>query len=266
MTLLIGADPEVFFRKGEQFISAHTLLPGTKIAPYPVPFGAVQVDGTAGEFNIDPAATEDEFVLHVSEVKKHLESMLDYDVTIEIVPSVEWPLDYMEKLPGDAKKLGCDPDYNAYLMDANPKPEHEGTCLRGAGGHLHVGWTTGADPHSAAHFEACCVLAKQLDYYVGLPSLIIDSDTRRKKLVKAGAFRPKSYGMEYRVISNYWVAEEGLMRLVYANTVTAFKKLSEGAILSEKYGDAAKNIINSNNKDAAVELCNDIGIPFWPMV
>lgn len=264
--LLIGADPEIFFRKGGQLISAHTLLPGSKQAPYPVPFGAVQVDGTAGEFNIDPASTEDQFVLHISEVMRQLEDMLDTDVELLISASVDYPEDYMASLPGEAKKLGCDPDFDAYKMDANPKPD-EATCMRTAAGHIHVGWGTGFNPHDSAHFETCCLMAKQMDFWCGLPSVILDSDTKRKLLYgKAGAFRPKPYGMEYRVCSNFWLKEEGLMRLIYSNTREAFETMKDGIVLAEEHGDVAQTIINSNDVEGAMFMCNKLGIPYWPLV
>jgi hypothetical protein len=265
LELLIGADPELFFKRDGVNISAHTLLPGSKVAPYPVPFGAVQVDGTAGEFNIDPASTEDEFVLHISEVMKSLEQMIDADIKLDISPVVEYPAEYWNKLPGFVKKLGCDPDYNAYTKDANPKPKEEDS-LRTAAGHLHVGWGKDFNPFEYDHFETCCLLGIQLDYWVGLVSTILDPDTKRKqKYGKAGALRPKPYGMEYRVPSNWWLQSEGYMRLIYSNAKSAFSTMQSGTVLFQDHGEAARKIIDSNDTDAAVELCNKLGIPFWTL-
>ena len=49
----IGADPEVFVADSltNTFVSAHDLVPGTKLEPFAVNKGAVQVDGMALEFN-----------------------------------------------------------------------------------------------------------------------------------------------------------------------------------------------------------------------
>jgi hypothetical protein len=263
LELLIGADPELFFKRAGVNISAHTLLPGSKAAPYPVPFGGVQVDGTAGEFNIDPAATEDEFVLHITEVMKSLEQMIDQDIHLDISPVVEYPAAYWDSLPGVVKKLGCEPDYNAYTREANPKPKEEDS-LRTAAGHVHVGWGKDFNPFDYEHFETCCLLGVQMDYWVGLPSTIIDPDTKRKsKYGKAGAFRPKPYGMEWRVASNWWLQDEGYMRLVYSNTKQAFKTMQNGEVLWLSMGEAARKIIDSNDSDAAIELCNKLAIPYW---
>lgn len=56
-TYTIGADPEVFVGREGQFFSAHGLVPGNKRRPHKVDRGAVQVDGMALEFNIDPASS-----------------------------------------------------------------------------------------------------------------------------------------------------------------------------------------------------------------
>jgi len=264
--LLIGADPELFLREKGLLVSAHTLLPGSKQYPHEVPLGAVQVDGTAAEFNITPAACEDEFVLHISQVLGTLQEMLKPGVELDISPVAEYPEEYMSSLPGYVKKLGCDPDFNAYTKDANPKPNEHPT-MRTAAGHIHVGWGKDLDTRDWKHFEACCVLAKQMDFWVGLPSTILDPDTKRKQMYgKAGAFRPKRYGMEYRVASNWWLKDSGTMRLVYSNTKWAFNTLNDGIMLCQEHGDVARDIINNNQVDEAKKLCDKLDIPYWPLV
>ena len=78
--ILVGADPELFLAKNGQFVSAHNLLPGTKYEPFPVKSGAIQVDGMAAEFNIDPVENEDSFLSSLETVLTQLKSMVpDYD-------------------------------------------------------------------------------------------------------------------------------------------------------------------------------------------
>src|SRR4051812_24076072 len=110
---LLGADPELFMRNlnGGNFVSAHGLIPGTKHQPHPVPFGAVQIDGTALEFNIDPAASADEFVHNIQAVRNTITSMVPgYNVVAE--PTALYDQEYFDwEVPATAKELGCDPDY-----------------------------------------------------------------------------------------------------------------------------------------------------------
>jgi hypothetical protein len=264
MRPLVGADPEVFVRAGGRFVSGHGLIPGTKREPFPVEKGAVQVDGHALEFNIDPARDADEFVYNIEQVKEKLRSMIPQDMTLEISAVAEFEEDYLKSQPEEANMLGCDPDFNAYKGQTNPKPDQHPT-MRTAAGHVHIGWTEDVDPYSLDHFHACCTFTKQLDFYLGLPSVILDTDTKRKEMYgKAGCFRPKPYGAEYRVMSNFWLLDKELMRLVYNNTQAAFNALLRGENLGEQYGNLAEEIINSNDKHRAANLCNTIGIPFKP--
>ena len=51
----VGADPEIFLGDADGgLVSAYGLIKGDKEHPFPVTNGAVQVDGMAAEFNIDP--------------------------------------------------------------------------------------------------------------------------------------------------------------------------------------------------------------------
>ena len=82
---------------------------------------------------------------------------------------------------------------------------------------------------------ACCTLSKELDYYLGLPSLLFDPDTSRRKMYgKAGAFRPKPYGMEYRVLSNAWLKSPELIKWVFNNTKLAFERLTKEKPVHER--------------------------------
>src|SRR3546814_9684922 len=84
--MTFGCDPEVFIL--DEYgapVSPEDFLPGTKEEPYKVNKGAVQVDGMAGEFNIDPAHTFDEFDDNIVRSEEHtseLQSLMriSYDV------------------------------------------------------------------------------------------------------------------------------------------------------------------------------------------
>ena len=104
--VLVGCDPEVFVRKGGVFKSAYGLIKGDKKHPQKVHRGAVQVDGMALEFNIDPAATEDEFVINVQDVFNTMKGMVpDYEVVA--TPVAHFDMDYLRSQPADALELGC---------------------------------------------------------------------------------------------------------------------------------------------------------------
>lgn len=260
MTLLVGADPELFVKKGGKFFSAYGLIKGTKEAPWPVDKGAVQVDGHALEFNIKPAASMDEFVNHIDMVMAQLRNMVPKEYTLTVEPCAFFDADYLEAQPDEANALGCNPDFNAYTMTTNPPPLPHRT-MRTAAGHIHMGWCEGSEPFSDEHFEYCCELVKHMDCYLGLPSVILDKDTERKKMYgKAGCFRPKHYGMEYRVNSNWWLTDPDHMKLVYENTTLGYNRFVAGEHLHQVYNDV-EDIINTNNRNAALAICKEAGIP-----
>jgi len=241
----IGADPEFFVKRFGKLQSAYNLIPGTKEAPYKVRGGAVQVDGMALEFNIDPAENYTQFEDNMSVVLAQITSMIPgYELFVE--PVADFGLDYIRKQPKEASELGCSPDFNAYTKEANPRPDAD-TPFRTASGHIHIGWTNGVDINDPGHLEACRTLTKMLDLYVGAPSLVWDNDDRRRSLYgAAGAFRPKHYGMEYRVLSNKWINNPLLRKTVYYNTIDAIKKAFDNPAASEElfYGASVRDIVN----------------------
>lgn len=252
MEILIGADPEVFVRNRLGFMSGHDLIPGTKENPYVVDGGAVQVDGTALEFNIDPAKTRVEFVGSVVHVFNQLEQMAqakDPSIRLIATPVADFDPQVFMAIPDEAKKLGCNPDFNAWTGDANPTPVGDRPFRTGSG-HVHVGWCSGADCGDIGHLELCQRVVRQLDYYLGIYSLLWDKDNRRRELYgKAGAYRPKAYGLEYRVLSNRWLASPELTGWVYDTTRRALSDLMDGKYLPDQYGDLAQKIIDTNQTD-----------------
>ncbi len=220
MKILLGTDPELFVQDKvtKKYISAHDLIPGTKDDPYIVRLGAVQVDGVAAEFNTNPAETENEFVRNIRVVKDRLTAMVqEKNSSYHLVadPVATFNQDYFDSLPEEAKMLGCTPDFNAYTGERNDPP---GTSepFRTGSGHIHFGYTEYADPNDKKYIEECCEFVRHLDAVLYPASLTWDSDQKRRSLYGApGAFRPKSYGLEYRVLSNAWVQNETLTRMVY---------------------------------------------------
>lgn len=260
--ILVGCDPEVFVKKGGQFLSAHGLIKGDKKNPQKVNRGAVQVDGMALEFNIDPAASEDEFCINVQEVLNTMTKMVPgYEVVA--TPVAEFDAEYLKQQPAEALELGCDPDFNAWTGMANPRPDGD-RPMRTASGHVHIGWDNGANIRDMNHIARCQAVVKQLDFFLGLPSLFYDKEVRRREMYgKAGACRYKSYGVEYRTLSNAWLINRERMAWVYRATVAGVEAAMNGRLLFEKYGDI-QDIINKSDlkkanaiiKAEKLEICN----------
>jgi len=241
-----GCDPEVFVRNQNKYLCAEGMVYGTKKEPQKIINGMVQVDGMALEFGIDPVKTEDGFVRRIGNVFRRIQGMLPEGVTVDPTnPCVTFAKDVFDSASEDSKRLGCDPDYNAYTGNVNPTPDGE-VKFRTTSGHVHIGWTRNHDPFETTHFMACRMLAVSLDYWLGIPSLYWDHTPeavqRRKLYGRAGAFRPKPYGMEYRTLSCRWLMHPDLIRFVYRQSVMAINDLYAGNYrIDEKPCDIINN-------------------------
>jgi Phage phiEco32-like COOH.NH2 ligase-type 2 len=244
---LLGCDPEVFIvDETGRPVSAEGLLPGTKDEPFKVDHGAVQVDGMAGEFNIDPASTFAEFRDNVRSVMSQMKEMLPTGYDFLVAPSVEFDREVWDAAPDKAKELGCMPDFNAWTGGVNPPPRnYQRPTLRTAAGHLHVGFTKGAKMSDIDHIMNCNSLVKQLDWYLGGWSVFEDKGggLRRSLYGKAGACRYKDYGVEYRVLSNFWLKDDDVMANVWNRLCLAISDMSFSFVPLEAGPDYNKKLI-----------------------
>lgn len=236
--ITVGCDPElfVFDKTKETYISAHNYFPGTKHDPHVVGLGAIQVDGTAFEFNIQPAKSLKEFCRNIDITMKIGSNMLkkvNPNLRLEAVPTVVYPQDYFDSLPDETKMLGCDPDFDAYTMLPNTKPITN-KPMRTGSGHVHIGWTAAEDISDPAHLFDCQMAVKQMDICLYMTSLLWDDDKQRRELYgNVGAFRPKHYGVEYRVLSNAWLNHPSLIEFVYKSVMKGMDLLDKDVRLWE---------------------------------
>lgn len=250
----IGADPEVFLLNPDGTPAiAIGKLGGTKLEPRPVPLGAVQEDNVLAEFNIEPANHPDVFVHNIQSVMGELQNLLP-EYQLGVVSSMRFDLMSLVDYP-EAMEFGCDPDFNAWTGKVNDPPNPM-TDVRTAGGHVHIGFD-GINEDTAPRF------VQMLDFYLGLPSVLLDNDTSRRGLYgKAGAYRPKPYGVEYRTLSNFWIKEEIYMRWLYHNCYRAIVDFQFLDHMIDKYdGEEVQSVINESRRDEAKNMIRDLRIP-----
>jgi hypothetical protein len=127
--------------------------------------------------------------------------------------------------------------------------------MRSAGGHISVGWN---NPTQEQQLD----MVKAMDATVGLESVLLDFDTERKKLYgKAGCFRFREYGIEYRSLSNFWIKTNESLQWSWNTTMKAINLVNSNKIEEVKeLGDYIVEAINTNNKELAQELLNKIEI------
>lgn len=97
-------------------------------------------------------------------------------------------------------------------------------------------------------------LVRILDLFLGVPSILIDEDDRRRQLYgKAGCFRFTSYGVEYRVMSGYFIDSPKLIGWCFDQILAAIEFLNNGGSVDEDAADIV-DAINNNNRKAAEDL------------
>ena len=253
-----GADPELFLIDQEgKFISSIGKIGGTKQAPLPIDDkgSAVQEDNVAVEFNIAPSANAAEFIENLQRPLSYLEEKAKgMGLGLSVIPSAIFTDE--ELTHPQARMFGCDVDYNVWTGKPNPRPKAKGIFqnLRTAGGHVHVSWN---EPDMKDRVK----LVQALDLFLGVPSVLMDGDTRRRLLYgKAGAYRPKIYGVEYRVLSNFWIKDTGLMRWVVQQTENAVEFLRLGNRITSATKKSILQAINESSEQAALRLVDEFNI------
>lgn len=248
--ITFGADPELFVvnREGD-FVTAEGLIPGTKDKPYKVDCGAVQVDGMAAEYNIDPVDNYEDFKHNLKTVQRQLEKMLPKGYKLVCTATAEFKPEHWDAAPDYSKMLGCSPDFNAWTGKPNPAPK-DNERVRHAGGHIHFGWTDKAKTTDMDYVKACVDLVKQLDWYLGAWSVRVDHDTLRRKMYgKAGSMRFKPYGTEYRTLSNFWLKNDSTMLQTWNRMNRAIWDMSENEMtrIYPSWQDSLVEAINESD-------------------
>lgn len=245
----LGSDPEIllFNPNTNEHVSVIGLIKADKWNPLQIegmPRGfTLQEDNVALEYGIPPAASADEFVAHIQQVmeasKPWLKGLSFSKLSCTIFPEAQMqhPSAYV---------FGCEPDYDAWTKEVNKKPVPPHKYMRSAGGHIHV--ETKQDPID---------VVRKMDLFLSVPATLMDNGEERKQLYgKAGAHRPKPYGVEYRSLSNFWIFEEKYIRWAWNQTERALNSNVDVNQLQDYIAIA----VNQNDKEMAKALVNEYNL------
>jgi hypothetical protein len=136
----LGSDPEVFLQdKAGSPVSVIGYINADKWNPMQIPDMpegyTLQEDNVALEYGIPPASSADEFVEHIQSV---MAKSLEYlpELSFSKLSCIVFPEEQMQHPL--AYVFGCEPDFNAWTKEMNPKPTPPHPLMRSAGGHVHV--------------------------------------------------------------------------------------------------------------------------------
>jgi hypothetical protein len=258
----IGADPEFFLVDKEGSLkSAIPIIEGTKDNQTIVDRGGLQRDNVAAEFSCEPQDSEDGFVGIIGHMLKQLSDHIK-PLRLHAVASANFPKTELNH--EEAKEFGCSPDYDCYSLYENEiDPAAGDATFRSCGGHIHVGVKNGLPKtlSNDASGHGKLLLVKAMDFFIGIPSIILDSDEtaieRRQLYGKAGSHRPTNYGVEYRAVGNFWTKSPDFVRLTYRLTAMATTLCDCGVAKEylEEVGETEiQRVINESDKKQAKKL------------
>jgi len=236
--LHFGSDPELFLFIGDKPVSAIGLFPGSKTEPFMISeHESVQVDNVALEFNLKPSTNAKELFDSMQvcydwsmEQLQHIDPRMG----LGFVASAEF--DRKELSHPDAKTFGCEPDWDAWTGNVRFFRKPKNRALRSCGGHLHL-------ELSEPGFVDKNRLVRLLDKHVGTYCSDICGDDRRRLLYgKAGSFRDKSYGLEYRTPSNKWLSKIEYMEEVFRLATLAVEEYNYMMDAEESVRDYINNV------------------------
>lgn len=253
--ILIGADPEFFLlnKNTGKYVPAVGLIGGTKDEPIPISDKGhcIQEDNVMVEFNVPASNDSKQFYKDVQFVLDHIKKMVPENFELAVHASAFFETRDLQT--EQALTFGCEPDFNVWTGEAN-MVSIANPLLRSAGGHVHIGYDKPDETTSLT-------IIAHLDLFLGVPSILLDKDTERRKLYgKAGAYRLKKYGCEYRVLSNFWIANQQLVDWCFENVKAAVEFITSGKqILPEDY-DKIIACINNSDKELSEILCKKYNI------
>lgn len=263
MKFTIGSDPEVFLVDSSgNYKSAIPFISGTKIAPEILANGAgLQHDNVAVEFSSPVFNSVDTFIDGMIQSFTLAAKRIPKNYKFAFVASARF--DAKELEDKRAQQFGCEPDYCCWSLKMNCPPQPKEFNFRSCGGHVHIG-------HKILQENMMnkVYMIRIMDCFLGIPSVILDrspdSIERRLLYGKAGCHRPTEYGVEYRTLSNFWVKDKRLIKLIYYLSEESLKATKRGPDYVEEIvsacggGDVIQEMINSGDIEMTTHVVNTI--------
>jgi hypothetical protein len=273
--VLIGSDVEFFLQDKEtkEIVSAEGYIKGTKWEPFQYDpenkYFASSLDNVLAETCVPPVTPEqqDKWIQNFVKALNYFNGSIPPRLCTTAIPSAFLDDKYLQT--DQAKIFGCEPDYNVWTRSTNPKPSldkmvEDGLItkedmpkysrLRSAGFHVHFGHEEGSNT------ETNEMIVKACDLVLGVPSVLMEPSNERRKLYgKAGCFRFKDYGIEYRVLSSFFASTEELIAWVFRGAKRVINMVNDGVPFDD-YRPFILDAINNGNQTTALNLVNEFAL------
>lgn len=248
---MLGSDPEFFFKRGDKIIPSREVIA--------VDDENIHRDGVQGEATPIASSCRQSCVFWIARcLEKAHNQAKQAGAEVSFTMGAEVPVDSWKSVPQEDRRFGCVPSENIYGTK-RINVTGQKIRFRACGGHIHYGsqYAVSVSKDSKKLEE----LVKMMDLFAGNTMVLLDRDPsnirRRKYYGRAGEYRIKKYGIEYRTLSNFWLRHPVLWSLASAqvrNAVAAHKcgELRK-ALLKEVDFRKVKRAINNNDFNLALE-------------
>ena len=284
--IMLGCDPEFFFaKKNGEIIGSEKVLKKEDKQNH-----RLVIDGVQAELNPSPSYCRQLLASSIHDCFVNLRESLNrrgIDAIIKVDTLVNITQEELNSLSQGCQVFGCDPSTNIYNEGSDKtsqiKVDPKKYLKRSAGGHIHLGNAY----HSYLENEATYlkraangetnlleyikigkrieqalktspdILVAVLDIVVGNTCVLLDRDDgnkeRRANYGRAGEYRVKPYGLEYRTLSNFWLRSYQLMSFVTGLCRFAVHCVSE----STPENDYVKALFEAVKRDDIVKAINE---------
>lgn len=243
----IGSDPELFFVKGDEVVPSNLVVP-----EHGGDDGVIR-DGFQGELNPRSDGcrqTAGSYIARAMISAEALATLAGAKLSLKLghrISDSVW-----KSTPMAMRRFGCNPTENSHESNFR-RVTGLRERFRAAGGHIHISL-----PASMKN-DANKVVAV-MDIVAGNTCVLVDRDpdnaVRRRNYGRAGEYRIKSYGIEYRVLSNFWLKSYTLWSMasvLVRNAASIYKEGMADELLSRFDMNKVRKAINDNDFELAKE-------------
>lgn len=255
--LTLGSDPEflIIDKTTGKYVSSLDYIPGDKNEPVELTeLGegyTIQKDNVLAEFCVPYTTNAEDLYNNIMKAVEFTNNNI-LPKELELVATTGGTFYYSELDNEYAKTFGCSPSYNAWNYSINV-PKSLNSTYRGAGFHIHIGHN-GDEDQSVS-------LIKALDLFVGLPSVLIDSDKiRRKQYGTAGEFRLTDFGCEYRVLGSFILSKKEYYDEIMSGIDRAFEFVNNNTEFTDDQEMKIQLAINTSNEELAKEILEEFNL------
>ena len=256
---LVGTDCEVFLRDKNtgKIITSEGIIKGTKKEPFKFDSEnehyATSLDCVLSEFTTEPCKTSGQFYLAIEKALRYINEMIPENLETVAIPAARLDEDQLQS--SIANEFGCESSLNCWTLDS-VRPQPTGDTLRSAGLHLHCSYEN-------ATTEISLNLARAMDVFLGIPSVLLEPENERKTVGYgcAGNIRMQNHGVEYRTLSSHFASSQELIEWSFKQTEAAIKFINEGRIdeiIND--GEEIQSIINTTDKVLAQQWVDRFNI------